>query len=368
MRNAIGDWKGALNAAAQARAVNPQSSLADSDYQNVYDQLGRTEDEVAVMRAEQQHLRGSPSFDAKFVPVIATATQQQIAFFTGDYLVALKNDQALAQAVDYEGSAESAFYSAALDEAMLHDAKAARAELAAAPPQNPLNQIDANYVNGLIAGQAGDWPREIAILRKYEAQYDATVQKIFPRLDPHYFYRVYVWPPLAIAYAKAGDAARAEATLRGLPDDCYPCARAHGTVAMLEKRYAAAAWWFVRAAQMGPSLPFAYADWGQMLLTTRDYDAAIAKFAEASRKGPHFADPLEMWGEALMAKNRSDLALAKFEEANKYAPNWGRLHLKWGEALLWSGDKDGAAKQFAAAATLDLTPSEKAERAKLASR
>jgi Flp pilus assembly protein TadD len=73
-----------------------------------------------------------------------------------------------------------------------------------------------------------------------------------------------------------------------------------------------------------------------------------------------------MWGEALMRKNRSDLALAKFEEAAKYAPNWGRLHLKWGEALLWSGDKDGAKKQFAAAATLDMTPSEKSELARVA--
>jgi hypothetical protein len=65
-----------------------------------------------------------------------------------------------------------------------------------------------------------------------------------------------------------------------------------------------------------------------------------------------------------MAKNRSDLALAKFVEANKYAPHWGRLHLKWGEALYWSGDKAGAAKQFAIASHLDLTPSEKSELAR----
>ena len=96
-----------------------------------------------------------------------------------------------------------------------------------------------------------------------------------------------------------------------------------------------------------------------------DLDGAIAKFESAHRKGPHFADPLEMWGEALIAKNRSDLALAKFEEANKYAPNWGRLHLKWGEALWWSGKRDEAKKQFAIAAGLDMTPSEKSELAKV---
>ena len=100
----------------------------------------------------------------------------------------------------------------------------------------------------------------------------------------------------------------------------------------------------------------------------RQYDAAIAKFKAANQKGPHFADPLEMWGEALMLKNRSDLALAKFEEANKYAPNWGRLHLKWGEALFYAGKQDEAKKQFAAAATLDLSAADKVQLATMSAR
>jgi Flp pilus assembly protein TadD len=62
-----------------------------------------------------------------------------------------------------------------------------------------------------------------------------------------------------------------------------------------------------------------------------------------------------------MAKNQSHLAVAKFAEAGKYAPNWGRLHLKWGEALLYAGKRDEAKAEFARAATLDLTSSEKSE-------
>ena len=62
-----------------------------------------------------------------------------------------------------------------------------------------------------------------------------------------------------------------------------------------------------------------------------------------------------------MAKNQSHLALPKFAEAEKYAPNWGRLHLKWGEALSYAGKRDEAKKQFARAAQLDLTPSERAQ-------
>ena len=61
-----------------------------------------------------------------------------------------------------------------------------------------------------------------------------------------------------------------------------------------------------------------------------------------------------------MRKNRSDLALAKFAEADKYAPNWGRLHLKWGEALFYAGKPGDAKKQFATAATLDLSPADRA--------
>ena len=98
-----------------------------------------------------------------------------------------------------------------------------------------------------------------------------------------------------------------------------------------------------------------------MLLAAGDAAGAVGKFQSANQKGPHFADPLEGWAEALMAKNQSHLALAKFKEANKYAPNWGRLHLKWGHALAYAGKREEARAQFARAAQLDLTPSEKLE-------
>jgi Flp pilus assembly protein TadD len=65
-----------------------------------------------------------------------------------------------------------------------------------------------------------------------------------------------------------------------------------------------------------------------------------------------------------MAMNQSHKALEKFAEAEKYAPNWGRLHLKWGEALAYVGKKEEAKAQFARAAQLELTPSEKQELAR----
>jgi tetratricopeptide (TPR) repeat protein len=168
-------------------------------------------------------------------------------------------------------------------------------------------------------------------------------------------------PLLAIAEARLGRTDSARARIAATPDDCYPCLRARAQVAELQGQAARADYWFARAAAIGPSLPFAHNEWGQALLDRKQPDDAIARFTIANKKGPHFADPLEGWGEALMAKNQSHLALAKFAEAEKHAPNWGRLHLKWGEALVYAGKPDEAKKQFARAAQLDLTPSEKSQ-------
>jgi len=172
-------------------------------------------------------------------------------------------------------------------------------------------------------------------------------------------------PQLAYALAKLGDITRAEALITATPADCYPCLRMRARIAELRGRHDLADQWFARATAIGPSFPFAHAEWGQVLLERKQPDAAIEKLIIANQKGPQFADPLEGWGEALMAKNQSHLAVAKFAEAEKYAPNWGRLHLKWGEALVYAGRKDEAKAQFARAAQLDLTPSEKSELARM---
>jgi len=158
-----------------------------------------------------------------------------------------------------------------------------------------------------------------------------------------------------------GNFVAAHAWIDRTPGDCNLCLRTRGKIDAAENNYGGAAFWFAAAVAKAPSIPFAYADWGQALLERGEPDGAIAKFTLANQKGPHFADPLEMWGEALMKQNRSDLALAKFTEAEKYAPNWGRLHLKWAEALGYAGRKDEAQKQYALAAGLDFSAADKAE-------
>jgi tetratricopeptide (TPR) repeat protein len=184
------------------------------------------------------------------------------------------------------------------------------------------------------------------------------------QLDPVDTRLVAVYPWLALARAKLGDAAGAERLIAATPEDCYDCIRLRGMIAAEARQWDRSDVLFARAVHEGPSLPFAYADWGKVLLASGQPDAAMEKFQQANQKGPHFPDPLEGWGEALVAKNQSHLALARFADAEKYAPNWGRLHLKWGEALAYAGKKEEAAKQFARAAGLDLTAADKAELAR----
>jgi tetratricopeptide (TPR) repeat protein len=244
-----------------------------------------------------------------------------------------------------------------------HDPAAAHAELAANATTNDIAflQVDAdsgwlNVPVYWIASAQGDWRSALADMQAC----DGWLKTRAPQHAVYGLMRdVFIVPLEALALAESGNLARAEALIATTRADCYLCARVRGRIAAMKGDRAAASNAFAEAVRLGPSLPFAYTDWGAMLMSKGDFDGAIAKFTEANQKGPHFADPLEMWGEALMQKNRSDLALAKFEEANKYAPNWGRLHLEWGKALVYAGHKDDARKQFTAASTLDLSPSDR---------
>jgi tetratricopeptide (TPR) repeat protein len=208
-----------------------------------------------------------------------------------------------------------------------------------------------------VDADAGNWSNAVDEARAYQ---DALMRSDRPTSVLH----TQAEPLLANALAQTGDLVAAHRVVDRTPVDCYSCLVMRGNIDVLEGNRKGAAYWYARAVYAAPSLPFAYTDWGRVLLQAADFDNAAEKFTLANQKGPHFADPLEMWGEALMAKSQSHLALAKFQEADKYAPNWGRLHLKWGEALVYAGKKGDAKAQFSRAAQLDLTPGEKTELAR----
>jgi len=316
--------------------------------------LGHDEDElrdsrtVLTLRNEDQtpaHQQGAGFAAMKL------QSKSVAAFLTGDFANAV--DLSCAQ------SCGEPFLSEAAMAARLHDISRARALV-----------LKAIAAGGSESGTLADARADIDIadadwMSAVADESEARKERMSPQgeISARYFAAAEATsstPVIAEADAHAGRFAAAHAEIDKTPGDCVACATARGDIDALQNNPAGAAWWFARAISDGPSIPFAYADWGAMLLHRGDYDGAIAKFRIANRKAPHFADPIEMWGEALIEENRSDLALAKFEEADAYAPNWGRLHLEWGKALFYAGRKDDAQKQFAIATHLDLSAADKA--------
>lgn len=165
----------------------------------------------------------------------------------------------------------------------------------------------------------------------------------------------------ALALAKLGRVAEAQAMASGLPGDCYRCLRTRAEVAEAAGDRAGADRWLAEAVRQNPKMAFAETDWARILLARGDPAGAIAKARAAHAKNPRFADPLEIWGEALLAKHDPHGAAAKFVEAATLAPRWGRLRLKAGEALAALGDRPRAQAQWRWAAEMDLTPAERTE-------
>lgn len=293
--------------------------------------------------------------------------QGTISFDQDDFPAARSFSERVALMPNYGNNVENARQQLVIEDAMMHDVAAAKQAESDLPPPKT-DQERSSYANNFAFADyfIGDWKKSLAETPEAEAlsvksakeggASDAVIQTIFS---------CQIWPFVADSKAETGDFKGADALIAKTPLDCDTCVRMRGNVASLKRKWSEAERWYALAIAEAPSIPLNYSDFGRMLLTKGDDGRAIAEFSLAHEKGPHFADPLEMWGEALMAENRSDLARAKFEEANRYAPHWGRLHLKWAEALLWTGRKDDAMKQFSGAASLALSPSERAELARV---
>jgi tetratricopeptide (TPR) repeat protein len=185
-----------------------------------------------------------------------------------------------------------------------------------------------------IAAETGAWPAALADARTVDVWLEANkVQRPLYGL----MQKTWIWPLEALALAKSGDMAGAEALIGRTPPDCGLCLRVRGQIAAQARDWPGAGRWFAEAVRQAPSVPNAYADWGAMLLAKGDADAAIAKLQIAHAKGPRFADPLEAWGEALMRKGDYAGAAAKFREAAAYAPHWRRNQAMLSQASAKAG-------------------------------
>jgi Tfp pilus assembly protein PilF len=348
----------ALGLMRKAVKVDPKFVVSQVNIARFEYQQGRPEQSMGAARSILPMLSGEAEqiILPRFIPAIRKMAEFQIDMPSGAFHDAAEDqDFVIKSGIPGRWGLSDDLARSQGDE---HDLAAARATLADPAPDSGL--VPGESVLGkalammVIESEAQDWTGVLTQDKELETA-------LAPFAGEQSFLPTLIAPLTAIAQARLGRFDAADAAIALSPADCYECLITRALIAEMKGDSARANWWFARAADAAPSIPFAYTDWGQALLARGQPDAAIEKFTLANQKGPHFADPLQGWGEALMAKNQSHLALAKFQEANKYAPNWGRLHLKWGEALTFAGKADEAKAQFARAATLDLTPSEKAE-------
>jgi len=360
MRYVTGDVKRSAAIAQLAIALDPRPAPQHMELLNSSRMMGH--DEVVL---QQAHLIGGLRQEDNMgswrtgegVPYVWQLGAYWRAMDTGDFA------NAASQPCIYSCSLADGALRRAKAEALAHEDRRALASIAEAFSAGGADASEVAQVRYRVHANLGDWFAAAADAERINAAFMA--QRSYGEKFRTLYAQTHAMPLLAYAQARNGDFTKAWATINATPLDCYACVRTRGQIDVLQRNWNGAAFWLSHAVMQGPSLPFAYFDWGQMLMARGDFDGAIAKFEIAHQKGPRFADALVMWGEALIAKNRSDLAVAKFEEASHCTPNWGRLHLKWAEALLWSGKKDEAVKQFARAAQLDLTPPEKSELARM---
>ena len=369
----VDGWRKDLGTASdeirKATDLIPDFAIAWSNQDYFESARGHDEAALAAARTAARILEfGATSGGVEVTPrarAIGIAFERaDAALYVNDFAQSLRWSEEAVKLPDYGGGVELNREDIVGDYALLHDPRAARRALLTLPPSDDLStKLNRALTAFTIAYWLGDWQsvaQGAERVRTLYAQVESSAKlfQVFPLADVE---QRQLRPYSAYALAASGDIAAAEALIANTPLDCFVCLRIRARIAAMHHDWRQADIWFARATGFAPSIPLGWSDWGAALLRRGDYDGAIAKFELAYQKGPHFADPLEMWGEALIAKNRSDLALEKFEEANKYAPRWGRLHLKWGEALLYLGRRDEARTQFAAAAALELSPSEKSQ-------
>jgi tetratricopeptide (TPR) repeat protein len=252
-----------------------------------------------------------------------------LASLVGDPQTSAREWMLAASAPDYLGTTRLAPSLAATEYALDHDPQSARRALESAAPIDDASLLQLDAISAFSAlpafwnaAAAENWPAALANIRASDAWLEAQT----PTHSLMGLLRlVWIHPLEALAMARTGDVAGAQALIATTPLDCYPCLRVRGQIAAQMKDWRSAERWFADAARQAPSLPFAWSEWGDMRLARGDLAGAIAVFQIAHKTGPHFADPLKGWGDALARQGRWSDARARYGEALKFAPAWTAL-------------------------------------------
>ena len=367
-RRGQGKLREALEIYDRALAIDPHFVPALEGKALVWSLLARNEDALKFLRAAAAARRGDRSgqYDLRLNGLDKRVQDRDLASLTGDYAEAARLDKPEANSFDpvrrRRGNQSWAFFLA-----QNHDSSGAMAAARSivATPETGFTENEAEFgkawrrlVAAVAIGDSRAIKDAIPILRQTAAIVDEENARKDP-IRPIARLRI-TWPKLAVAMAMTGDAAGAERLVASTPLDCYNCVRSRARVAALRGDREAARRWIAEAVRQGPSLPFAYSDWGELKLEAGDLKGAIASFEAAHRRGPRWADPLKYWGDALARQGDHAGAARKYAAAADRAPRWGALHVEWGKALWRTGRHEEARAKFRAAARMDLNADDRA--------
>jgi tetratricopeptide (TPR) repeat protein len=352
-----GDLAGSLAAAATARRLNPELPVGHLAFSSSALLLERREAALdALMEARRTGRRSLEAVAPDLRERFSLTAERLAADLTGDRQGAMR---ALAGDV-----ASDALAIRAEQMALNHDVSGSKALLA----NGALGASDSERLRYVIYGdlflpdyeQARALDRWSEALASIEAT-DAAARAALPRAAIMNVVRLrQLAPRRAVALARLGRHAEAEAIAQILPADCYRCLLARAEIAELAGKRGLADRWFEAAVRSGPSLPFAHQAWGMAKAARGETEGAAAAFEAAIRKGPNWSDPHKGEADMLARQGRLKAAIRRYRMAARLSPRWGALHLEWGKALWQSGQREEARTRLRAAAGMDLTPADRA--------
>jgi tetratricopeptide (TPR) repeat protein len=346
----------------RALEVYPDFAPAENNLAGVYDRVGDTERALASSNRLVHMLSGPGRRDLQpgAAEVMEIRSRAFIAGYQGDAAAAADLIGTLAGKPEYSGSVHAAPLHQARLLVAAHDLALAQRVLTDVGVASAVQSYQITGRNEYLLVPTVDlliarelWPQALAELQALEGVVS----------QPQHIAQIpiVIWPRMAEVMARMGRLDEAVALVGRTPTNCYPCVRARARIAELAGDRAAADRWSAEARRQGPSLPFAFAERGQMLMARGDIAGAIDFYEQAIERGPRWADPQKYWGDALMAQGDEAGAIRKYRAAADRAPRWGALHLAWGRALEAQGKRDRAREKYTEAARMDLSAADRAE-------
>ena len=350
-----------LERARRAVALDPKLPLAHQQLASAHTALGHSEAALGATRRAIELLEGRRARDmAPWAAVLQLKeTRAEVASTLNDHGRAAALYASAAEPtpdqppVACRQCSSSAYYQAGIELAENHDAAGAARMHARGAALLPAYAELYRSIHALsLAAASEDWPSVAQAIQ-------APVLEGYLRSVPPATALRSIRPTLALAAARTGRVAEAQALIASTPRDCYNCVQARGVVAALAGDRAASERWFAEAVRQGPSLPSAYEAWAEARLDRGDIEGAIRLIREAQERGPRSADALKLEGDALARRGDHRAAVRRYARAAELAPQWGGLHLAWGRSLLALGERPDAQARFARATRLHLSAADR---------